>query len=154
MGPGGPRVVPPGTGGVVIGWPRQLGQGCRPWRRLRLWHVSTIIARVAEIGFVVSLWISMIVGWFLIIKYRLQCSIAVAVTSRYAMHHLRCCVCFWFPSPCKYGYNKAAVEVQCCMQPQLACRAQRQGHEGPCSAPAVKRTQNQVRVERCASVQG
>ena len=32
-----------------LGWPGQPGQGCRPWRRLRLWRVATVIARVAEI---------------------------------------------------------------------------------------------------------
>ena len=48
-----------------MGWPGQLGQGWMPLRRLRLWHVATVIPRVAEIvqrwRFVVILWISMIV---------------------------------------------------------------------------------------------
>ena len=127
----------------------------RALARWRLWRVAMVIARVAEIEICSESvdFDDCLVGFF-IIKYRLQCLMVVAVTSHSLVHHLPCCLCFQFPSPCKYGYNKAAVEVQCCMRRQLACRAQRQGHDGPCSAPAVNRTQNQVRVERWARVQG
>ena len=50
-----------------------------------------------------------------------------------------CDVVFVLSSPLhvNIGCDKADVEAQCCMRRLLACKAQRQGHEGLCSAPAV-----------------